>query len=140
VTLQGRFDHSGAEVCAWTGPILVNCAFSDAAGDYILSVADGTYDVTVEMGRYLDGEKAGVVVTGGAATTLSGVTLNGGDANDDDIVNILDLSFMGARYLLSCGDPGWDERADINNDCIVNIQDIVLAGSNYLSTSPVPWP
>jgi hypothetical protein len=92
------------------------------------------------MERYLDSEKAGVVVTAGVTTTLSSLTLNGGDANDDDVINILDLSFMGARYLCSLGDPCYDAAGDINDDGIINIQDIVLAGSNYLKTSPLPWP
>jgi hypothetical protein len=140
VDMQGRADNSGAEVCGWDGGVLADCTLTDASGNYSLPLLAGVYDITVEMERYLDSEKSGVVVTVGAATNLSGLTLNGGDANNDDIVNILDLAFMGARYLLICGDPGWDERADINNDCIVNIQDIVLGGSNYLSTSPLPWP
>jgi hypothetical protein len=68
------------------------------------------------------------------------VTLLGGDANDTDIINILDLSLMGARFSISCGDPRWDDRADINDDCTVNILDLSVAGGNFLKTSPVPWP
>jgi hypothetical protein len=139
VYLQGRTDHSGAEVCIWDGYALVDCAFTDSAGYYEIPVAPGTYDVTAEMERYLDGERLGEVV-GTGPYPLPDVTLLGGDANDDCEVSILDLSFMGARYGLIVGDPGWDDRADINADGMVNIQDIVLAGGNYLKTCPVPWP
>jgi hypothetical protein len=92
------------------------------------------------MARYLDGEKPGQVVIAGGTTTLCQVKVLGGDANDDDVINILDLSFMGFRFGQSIGDPNWDERADINNDGTINILDIVGAGANFNETSPVPWP
>jgi PKD repeat protein len=138
VDLQGRSDHSGAEFCAH-GPGGPFCAWTDPAGYYEVAVPQDTYDLTLEMERYLDSEMAGVFCPAGTTVTLPPITLPGGDANDDDTINILDLSLMGSHYLLNCGDPGWDERADINNDCTVNILDLVLAGGNYLSSSPVPW-
>jgi hypothetical protein len=64
----------------------------------------------------------------------------GGDANEDDIINILDLSLIGSSYGSNPGDPSWNPQADINNDGTINIQDIVLSGSNYLKISPTPWP
>jgi hypothetical protein len=118
----------------------VDCAFTDPGGNYQIPLAAGTYDVTAVMARYLDSEYLGAEVYAGVHTILPILTLPGGDANDDCIVNILDLAFMGARYGLSVGDPGWDDRADINADGTVNIQDIVLGGVNYESTCPVPWP
>ena len=108
-------------------------------GTTLLSLLDGTYDVTVEMGRYLDAEKMGQVVVAGDTTTLCQVKLLGGDANDDDVINILDLSFIGYRFGLCEGDPDYDPRADINNDGCINILDITGAGVNFNKTSPVPW-
>jgi hypothetical protein len=141
VELQSRIDdHSGAEVCADDGADHVFCTTSDTDGAYELWLPEGTYTVTVTMGRYLDGERGGVVVSIGNPVSLSKVKLLGGDANDDCIVNILDLSLMGARFGLICGDPGWDSRADINNDCEVNILDLSAAGGNYNAVCPVPWP
>jgi hypothetical protein len=88
------------------------------------------------MDRYLDSDYMGV----STPATLPTVTLLGGDSNDDCIINIQDLALMGSHYLMVCGDPGWDERADINNDCIVNILDLSMTGGNYLEVCPVPWP
>jgi hypothetical protein len=139
VDLQGRSDDSGAEVCAWQGGVEVECTFTDEAGYYSFSLQEGTYDVTVEMARYLDAEKAGQVVIAGGTTTLCQVKLLGGDANDDDVINILDLSFIGFRFGACVGDPLYDERADINNDGCINILDLVGAGANFNKTSPVPW-
>ncbi len=140
IQMQGRTDHSGAEVCAWDGPTNVGCATTVADGSYELQLLPGIYDITVEMGRYLDSVYPGVTVTTGSTTTLPTVVLPGGDGNDDDLINILDLSFMAARYLCSIVDPCYDARGDINNDEVINIQDLAITGGNYGKTSPVPWP
>jgi hypothetical protein len=140
VDLQGRSDESGAEVCAWQEDMEVDCTITDAAGNYSLSPPAGTYEVRIEMARYLDAEKANVEVSTGNTTILTLVTLLGGDCNDECIVNILDLSFMGFRFGSNDGDPIWDERADINNDGTINILDLTAAGVNYNKTCPVPWP
>ena len=138
VTLQGRSDHSGAEVCADDGSNPV-CVLTDAGGAYSLDAAEGSYSVTVDMARYLDAEKLNVTVTAGSVTNLLPVTCLGGDSNDDCVVNILDLSLVGGRFGMSCGDPNWDARADINDDCTVNILDLSVTGGNFGKTCPVPW-
>jgi hypothetical protein len=144
VDLQGRSGpppyYNGAEVCAWQGGVDIACTTTDAAGYYLIELLEGTYDVTVEMARYLDAEKAAVAVVAGDTTTLTEVKLLGGDCQDDCIINILDLSFMGYRFGLCVGDPGWDARADINNDGCINILDITGGGVNFSKTCPVPWP
>jgi len=139
VDLQGRADDSGAEVCATAGGAPI-CTTTVSNGYYLLTVPPDTYTVEVEMDRYLDGSKSGVVVVSGDLVTLSTVELLGGDAVEDDVINILDLSFIGFRFGLSDGDPGWDAQADINDDLTINILDVVLAAGNFLATSPVPWP
>jgi large repetitive protein len=87
----------------------------------------------------LDGEKLNVPVTPGTTMTLNPVTLLGGDTNDDCDINVLDLSLVGGRFGLSCGDTNWDDRADINADCTVDILDLSLLGSNFGKTCPVTW-
>jgi hypothetical protein len=140
VDLQGREDESGAEVCAWQSGVEMGCTTTDVVGFYSLSLLEGTFDVTVEIGRYLDAEKTDVSVVAGDTTTLTQVKLLGGDCNDDCIINILDLSFMGFRFGSSVGDPNWDERADVNNDEEINILDLTAGGVNFNETCPVPWP
>jgi ELWxxDGT repeat protein len=139
VDLQGRSNESGAEVCAWQSGVEVECTTTDAAGSYAFSLSDGTCDITAEMALYLDAEKSGVTVVSGETNTLCQVILLCGDANDDDIINILDLSFMGFRFGLCEGDLDWDPRADCNNDGCGNILDITGAGVNFNKFSPVPW-
>jgi hypothetical protein len=118
----------------------VACQPTAPDGYFNLAVPDGTYDVTGVAARYLDTEKLAVPVTTGSTTTLSTVMLLGGDTQDDCNVNILDLSFMGARYLCSFGDACYDAKGDINDDLTINIQDLAIAGGNYLQSCPVLWP
>jgi hypothetical protein len=138
VILQSRSDHSGAEVCADDGSSPV-CVLTDEAGAYSIDAAEGSYTVSIEMARYLDGEKLNVPVTEGVVTSLQPVTLLGGDTNDDCVLNILDMSLVGGRFGMSCGDPNWDSRADINDDCTVNILDLSVTGGNFGGACPVPW-
>ncbi len=139
VLLQGRSDYTGAEVCTLIGTAPVTCMTTDPSGNFNFLVLYGTYTVAIEMPLYLDAQKTSVEVGPGGTVTLSPVTLKAGDVNDDDVVNILDITFIGGRYGSVCGDPNYDPRADLNIDCKVNIQDIALAGGNYQKTSPVPW-
>jgi hypothetical protein len=133
VELQGRTNWSGA--VAMAVPAMVTCT-TDATGWYTLTVAAGTYTVTIEMARYLDAER--VVTATRGANPLPRVKLLGGDANDDDEVDILDASIIGGKYGLIV-DP-LTERADINADGVVDISDCAITGGNYTRVSPVPWP
>jgi hypothetical protein len=68
----------------------------------------------------------------------------------DGKVNILDLTFVGARFGKVSTDPDWGPdvcnpdylayRADINEDDIVNIFDLVLVGNNFGAIAPSLWP
>ncbi|MBC7259220.1 MAG: hypothetical protein H5T65_08220 [Chloroflexi bacterium] len=133
VELQGRTDWSGAVAAAWPAGVMTT---TDTSGFYTLTVPTDTYTVTVEMTRYLDGERVEALVRG--ENPLPRVRLLGGDANDDDEVDIVDMSIIGGKYDLTV-DP-LTERADINADGVVDIVDMVLAAGNYTRTSPVPWP
>jgi hypothetical protein len=139
VQLQGRSDHGGAVVTAWNGNASIASTETNEAGDYNLQLAAGSYDITISMAGYIGGRKDGVSVGAGEVVGLPDLVLIGGDTNDDESVNILDLSLIGSHFGLACAEPGWDERADVNADCLVNILDLTLAGANYGATWPVPW-
>ena len=134
VELQGRSDWSGAVVTIW--PVGVTDT-TDVDGFYTLpALPVGAYTLTVEMSRYLDGERMITLVWG--ANSVPTVRLVAGDVNDDDEVDIVDMSIIGGKYD-SAVDP-LTERADVNMDGYVDIVDIVLTAGNYGSKSPVPWP
>ena len=105
-----------------------------------MAVPAGSYTVTVEMAGYLDGLRPAVMVAADDLVELPQVILPCGDPNDDDVVNIQDLTILGSRYGRQCGDPDWDGRADMINDCTINILDLTCSGVNYGRGSPVAWP
>jgi len=144
LSLQGRDDHSGVLIEAWAGggspTIPVTTTLTGPGGSYALSLSPDTYTVTVEMAGYLDARRIGVPVDSDTLIDLPQLTMPCGDPNDDDLVNILDLSLIGGRYRLACGEPGWDDRADMINDCVINILDLTCTGANYGRTSPIIWP
>jgi len=134
VELQGRQDWSGATVVVTPTGV---SGTTDADGFYTLpALPVGTYTITVEMARYLDAERMITLVWG--ANDLPTVRLLAGDVNDDDEVDIVDMSIIGGKYD-SAVNP-LTERADVNADGYVDIVDIVLTAGNYARTSPVPWP
>jgi hypothetical protein len=140
VDLQGRDNDSGVVVDPLAG---VAYGYNPAPvttgswGTYSFSnMTDDTYRFTIEMARYLDAW-ADIVVSGDSKT-LNKVTLLGGDANDDDTVEIGDASIIGGDFGHSGGSIVHPE-ADINNDGMVDILDLVLMGGNYGKSSPVPW-
>lgn len=137
ILLQGRANYSGAVMTAWVGGAAVDTAVTNAAGAYSLSVPTGIYTVTAEMSLYLDSLQIGVVATNGNTTLLTPLLLLAGDTNDDDIIDILDLSLIGGQYAATC--PGYDPRADLNIDCVVSILDLSVTGGNFGRVSPVGW-
>jgi len=138
VDLQGRANDSGAVVSFTNAgyPAFGASDTTDVDGDYDVRVPKATgWDITIEMVRYLDASAVGQSL-GGDSHTLSEAYLLGGDANDDDIINILDLSAIGGKFGMTVNPA--TTAADINYDGVVNILDLVLAGGNYMKTES-PW-
>ncbi|MFP3897169.1 MAG: right-handed parallel beta-helix repeat-containing protein, partial [Anaerolineales bacterium] len=139
VDLQGRSDDSGAVVDPQSGENYnwdPDAVTTGSWGAYTFSeMTDDTYTFTVEMDRYLDASVE--VEVSGDTQTLNTVVLLGGDANDDDEININDMTIIGGEYGNADGDID-DERADINADDVVDILDLVLAAGNYGETES-PW-
>jgi hypothetical protein len=54
-----------------------------------------------------------------------------GDVNNDQSVDIADVSFVAYAFGSYPGHPRWDERADLNNDDFVDITDVGLAAFNF---------
>jgi hypothetical protein len=139
VDLQGRADDSGTLFTAWSGAEEAGHCTSASDGTCSIDLPAGTYSVTAEMASYLDSTWESISITAGGSVTLPAVVLLGGDANDDCLVNIQDLSFIGYRFNACEGDPLYDPRGDINADGCINILDLSMAGGNFMDACPVPW-
>jgi immune inhibitor A len=175
VFLQGRTDHTGAEI------YINNIKLAETAADGSFAVCPpvgfgGSMTIKAVHFGYLTAQQSRVLnVTG--TVTLNDTTLLGGDPIGPQIwvtspltcttpitvpvkvagppdakVNVLDLTFVGARFGKMSGGPDWnwpydpctptkvDYKADINQDTIVNIFDLVLVGNNFGRTGPTIWP
>jgi hypothetical protein len=126
--MQGRLNHSGAEVNV--EPVGLQ-AITDIQGLFNF-LTHGLLTVTARMYGYLDAQ-ATVQVDPGASVDLGPTTLYGGEVTGDNLIDILDLAYLGARFHTD------DLSADINADGLVDILDLVLAAANFMMSGPTPW-
>jgi hypothetical protein len=75
-----------------------------------------------------------IKLTVGSEIDLGTVTLQGGDVNGDDVIDIRDLSFV--AYHLG----GGDVQADANVDGKVDILDLTMLAGNFGEVGPTTWP
>ncbi len=179
VELQGRDDHSGA-IVHYDGQTTT----TDATGFYSFCPTAGYGElvhVKIELDGYLWAEEDWPVTEISGTIQLPEIELLGGNpvgpsvsvtsaltcsvlitnttiaGPPDDVINILDLTFVGFRFGMTEPNPGdwapidWfspyecyyqddlDGRADINNSGEVDIFDLVLVGYNFNETAPIPW-
>ncbi len=120
VHLQGRTDHSGATVSINDYSTITN-----PDGSFSLEAPAGTYTITASLPGYLPATKSNVPVGAGETKDLGVVTLLGGDANGDGVIDAVDLAEIAAHFNTS------DVVSDINADGLVDIYDLVLAGLNF---------
>jgi len=127
----------------WTG---------EPGGGHALG-GDGYLDLTLKFSRQevrstlgLDaflGQVIPLIITGNLNTAAGGTPFTGrdyvwilelhGDANDDLVVNILDLSVISAHWYPGPpnGPLGYDIVSDLNGDCAVNILDVSIVSSKW---------
>jgi len=139
VRRQGtRTDHANTDIIAYnTGGGVIANTTTGTAGYFTLNVpAGGTYLVQASYNGYLKSQKTNVYVVG-ASVWLGITSLQGGDVNGDNNINILDIVSIISRY----GTTGWatSEPVDINDDGVINIFDLTIAAGNFGRYGPVSW-
>ena len=130
IALQGRADASDATVQLLSNGRSIVETTTTTNGIFSMKAQPGTYRLRVEHDGYLVAETDEFVVN----TTLLNLPLlqlQAGDANQDDAVDIFDLSLIASNYGRRSGDAAWDPRADLNADGVVDVLDLTMAGGNY---------
>jgi len=127
--LQGKSDYSGIVIASSTGEEVV----TEADGAFNIETDDS---ITISYPGYLAAEAKvtpALFQTAGEAgsAALGTITLPGGDATQDDTIDIFDLALIASHYDTN------DATADINGDSDVNIYDLVIAAGNYDRRGPV---
>ncbi len=131
VTLAGPFgSYSGAFLGADGTWKIENVEYDFPAGS--------SYTVNAAHLLYLANEKVQAVA---GDVTMATTKLWGGDANNDAIVDVSDLSCIGGHFgsVSDCGDAPGGDSSDINADGTTNVQDLSIAGGNYYKTTPQSW-
>ena len=105
---------------------------TSASGYFTVAVAglNGSYNWRVKGPKYL--ANSGSVNLTGATTTQHDMGLmRAGDANNDNIVNVLDFNILKGTFGKGSSDPGYDDRADFTGDLVVSVQDFNLIKANF---------
>ena len=103
-----------------------------AFGKYSLSgVPAGTYDVAIKGDKQLRVLLPNVTV--GSGTTLANVTLPGGDATNDNTVDIGDFGVLVNSYNgdITLAGSGYNATSDFNYDGVVDIGDFGILVNEY---------
>jgi hypothetical protein len=132
VFLQGRDVHGGTLVNV-DGRLTTT---GDNGSFWLEAISPGMHNVGATMAGYLSAARADVLIVADLATILPPVTLFGGDANGDCIVNLFDLVVVAINYNSA---PPTDPRADLNGNGEVDIFDLVLVCRNLDRACPQPW-
>jgi hypothetical protein len=99
-------------------------------GDFLVEgVPNGDYRLAVKGAKWL--RKVVPVSVDGNGTASIVVSLLGGDANDDNTVDVLDLALLIQTFDSRNGDPNWDASADFNNDASVDVLDLNILICNF---------
>jgi hypothetical protein len=100
-------------------------------GSYSLAnVPNGTYTAAIKGAKWLQTDVQNVVVNGANVTGVN-ATLLPGDANGDNVVNLLDFSILASAFGSAVGDPAWNAAADFNCDGVVNLTDFGLLAEDF---------
>lgn len=107
-------------------------------GGFTMAVtAPGTYNILVKVDGYLAKMYSNqVIAEGGGMLVFSG--LHGGDLNNSNSVNLVDISVMNLSMGAAVGEDNYNFLADINCDGWVNLIDVSVLNTTFGMTGDVP--
>lgn len=139
--LRGTLDLQGwvapteglpVRVTLWNLDTSASNVFSvslDAQSRCLVPAPPGRYLVWAWTPRFLQ-RRAGPVIVGPSLTEV-GISLLGGDCDEDNDVDIDDFLILAAAYETQVGEPSFAEGADLNGDEAVNLDDYLILAANY---------
>jgi hypothetical protein len=133
VRLQGRTDYSGTQVFVSER----SCAEVVSSTALVTTGPDGRFEiVALPAGQHpqcLQARQFGYLLGqhSAPAGALGVITLPAGDFNGDNLIDILDLTYVAVRY------AGNDVSADVTGDGLIDIFDLVVVARNYSKRGPV---
>ena len=133
VNLQSRSDYANTEIRLSESSCTANPPDSTLT---TLTNSDGSFTITPPMGQnyqclYVINDNFLSARQSIPRGDLGTINLLVGDLNQDNIIDILDVAYVGLRY------DSTDLTADINQDGKVNIFDVSIVSGNYKKTGPL---
>lgn len=95
----------------------------------VINLLPDTYNMAVKGSRWLRRTTSRNVSAN--SITAADITLRGGDANNDNAVDIGDLTILIAAYNKTSPNAGYNLAADFNGDGANDIADLLIAIGNY---------
>lgn len=113
------------------GDPILRASTPDSDGNFVVdTVPNGDYEVAFKGAKWLRKVVPVTVASHGTPPIL--VSLPGGDANDDNSADVLDLDLLIQSFDNVEGDPKWNEgAADFNNDGSVDVLDLDILLRNF---------
>jgi hypothetical protein len=145
VAMQGRAPGRAALATTFTlelydGSTLVSShnPASDSSGAFIISgLTPGTYTAWLKHAQYL--ATTATITIPQSVGQVSFGTMLAGDANDDNVVTLLDFSLLASSFGLNASQGGYEPRADFTGDNAISLLDFSLLASNFNQTGAA-WP
>ncbi|MEH0153894.1 T9SS type A sorting domain-containing protein [Limibacter armeniacum] len=142
LNLQGRGENSTpSQMAVPVNVKLYNENDNSLAYEFSNVVADGTgmvsvngispggYMMTVKNHHTLQQAQSVMLNTG--ANNVTSEMLREGDANNDNMVSILDFSILAAAFSTELGDLGFNGNTDFNEDDQITLPDFSLLALNF---------
>ncbi|MDO9535910.1 MAG: S8 family serine peptidase [Bacillota bacterium] len=133
LNIQGRSlpDHktSVSFICNKEGHIFHVPNFSPE-GKFSIELPLGTYRLVATRQQYLTKELKVNLQTKEGLQNVD-LKLWAGDLNNDNRIDITDLTLLSLAYRTRPGDDHWNPLADLNGDAIVDIFDLTMLTQNY---------
>lgn len=144
VNLQGRSNENGAVITLGVGQLFgagpVTFPSTNSSGSTMVSdVFPDTYQITVGMPLYLDviASSNRFVTLGAGKTNITSLFMLAGDANDDNIIDVVDAVAVANRNKALCTAGSNCPDFDLNGT--INVLDLVFVGNNYGKTSATAY-
>jgi hypothetical protein len=113
---------------------------TDASGFFTYTVsglAPGAYNWRVKGPKYM-ANSGTLTLTGGPSSSAEMGLMRAGDANNDNLVSIVDFGILKNAMGTALGDLGYDDRTDFNGDLRVSIVDFGLLRNNFGTSGAGP--
>lgn len=133
INIPNADDLSGVKVIVTLNGRTVTLTTDENGNFSFDGLRDGEFTVSFESPNHVQACQV-AVIEGGESVNVGQIELLVGDITDDGVIDILDFTYLAARYNSQAGDSDYDIKADLNRDGIINIQDLAILGSHFGSS------